>query len=127
MSMGDATRRIIMCERASVTGAQRERGHHGEETDRHPEGFPRHHKLHLIPVFEGRRMVQIDKRAVQQYIVDRLDAGATNASINRELAIVEHAFTLAEIPRPSFRMLHEDNVRYGFFEAAQLAAVLSSA
>jgi integrase len=81
--------------------------------------------LHLTPFFEGRRLSVIDKREVQQYIADRLDAGATNASINRELTILKRAFTLAEIPRPAFRMLRDYNTRQGFFEADQLAAVLA--
>jgi integrase len=66
-----------------------------------------------------------EPREVRQYIADPVDAGATNASINRELAILKRAFTLAEIPRPAFRMLREDNTRQGFFEADQVAAVLA--
>jgi hypothetical protein len=44
--------------------------------------------LHLTPFFEHRRLSTIDKRDVRQYITARLDAGATNASVNRELAIL---------------------------------------
>ena len=33
--------------------------------------------LHLTPFFEGRRLSVIDKREVQQYIADRLDASPT--------------------------------------------------
>jgi integrase len=69
------------------------------------------------------------RRASQQpkifrtYIEDRQKAGAENATINRELAIVRRAFTLAmrEDPplvrkEPYIPQLEEDNVRQGFLE-----------
>jgi integrase len=81
--------------------------------------------LHLSPVFKGRRLSAITSALVQKYIVGRLDAKAKAATINRELAALKRAFRLAEVQRPAFRMLRENNVRAGFFEPEQLASVLT--
>jgi hypothetical protein len=55
---------------------------------------------------------------------------ATNATINRELATLKRAFTLAERAgkvnsRPYIPMLEENNTRKGFFEPDQFAAVFA--
>jgi integrase len=55
--------------------------------------------LYVAPFFERRRLTAINKREVQQYIADRLDAGAKNVSISREYATLKRSFKLAEIPR----------------------------
>src|SRR5262249_43752655 len=56
--------------------------------------------------------------------------GAANATINRELAALKRMFSLAvrgeKIHRaPHIGMLHENNVRTGFFEDHQYEAVLA--
>ena len=81
----------------------------------------RRNKLHLIPFFGGQKLATLTKAEVNEYIAARLVEDASNATINRELAIIKCAFALAEIQRPAFAMLNEDNVRQGFFEAEQLA------
>jgi hypothetical protein len=58
------------------------------------------------------------------------EAGAAAATINRELAALKRAFSLAEdagrvAQRPRFSLLHEDNARAGFFEPEQFAALLN--
>jgi hypothetical protein len=78
-------------------------------------------KLHLEPYFGGRRMAAITTADVRAYTAHRQDAGATNATINRELAILKRAYRLAAqagmvLNRPHIPMLDEDNVRGGFFE-----------
>lgn len=57
-------------------------------------------------------------------------AGASNAEINRELATLKRTFVLAVqagklLHRPHIPMLREDNVRTGFFEPEQYAAVMA--
>ncbi len=79
-------------------------------------------------------MVAIDTSTIRAYIVHRqapvtLDdgtviPGASNAEINRELAIVKRAYRLAQqagklLHRPHIPMLEERNVRQGFFEPEQ--------
>ena len=84
--------------------------------------------LGLTPWFQGRRMVQITPDEVQRYVEHRQTAGAANATINRELAALKRMFSLA-IKRgrllhgPYIPLLHEDNVRQGFFERQQFEDV----
>ena len=58
-------------------------------------------------------------------------AGASNAEINRELALLKRMFTLAIqggtlLYRPHIPMLREDNVRVGFFEREQFESTLAN-
>ena len=73
---------------------------------------------HLRPVFGSRRAVQATAADVTVYVTARQAATAANATINRELAALKKAYSLAlaaeRIHRaPRFRMLQEDNVRQG--------------
>jgi integrase len=84
---------------------------------------------HLLPALGDRRAVALTTAEVTAYVVARQKAGAANATVNRELAALKRAFTLALraeklTRRPHIPMLREDNVRQGFFEPAQLQAVL---
>jgi integrase len=68
------------------------------------------------------------KDDVRAYTAARLEAGASHAEINRELAALKRMFTLAVqsgkiLHRPHIPMLKERNVRTGFFEPDQYAAV----
>ncbi len=87
-------------------------------------------RLHLKPFFGNKRMKNIDMRDVRQYVMQRRDEGAADATINREIAILKRAFSIAvdegRLARmPKITMLPEDNVREGFFEADQFAALVS--
>lgn len=84
--------------------------------------------LHLLPYFRGRRAAQITTADVRRYIVTRQAAEASNAQINRELSALGRAYTLGTeankvMVRPHIPKLKERNVRTGFFEPAQFAAV----
>jgi len=75
-------------------------------------------------------MTRITTTDVNAYVQRRQERGAAAATINRELAVLKRAFTLAiragkllPAHRPSIAMLQEHNVRTGFFEAEQFAAV----
>jgi len=85
-------------------------------------------KLHLKPFFDGKRFSKITTADFNAYVVDRKKAGASNAEINRELAVLKRMFSLAihagkVFYRPHIAMLKEDNTRKGFFERAQFEAV----
>ena len=85
-------------------------------------------RLHLEPVFGGRRMAAITTTDVRAYTTERQGRGAAAASINRELAILKRAFRLAAqagklLHLPHIPMLREDNVRTGFFERDEFEAV----
>jgi integrase len=85
-------------------------------------------KLHLEPAFGGKRMAALTTADIRAFVAQRQAAGASNAEINRELSIVKRAFTLAVqagslLARPHIPMLHEDNVRQGFFEREEFEDV----
>jgi integrase len=112
-------------------------------------------RKHLTPHFGGWRLNNITTADVRIYVAKRqaekesvraaytLRAsgkevaesrrplnGASNAEINRELALLKRMFNLAiqggkALHRPHIPMLKEDNVRTGFFEPEQLASVLA--
>lgn len=83
---------------------------------------------HLSPHFGAHRMTELRTADVREYIEARQAAGAEPATINRELAILKRAFTLAIrggllLVRPHIPMLKEANARKGFFERADFEAV----
>ena len=85
-------------------------------------------ELHLRPVFRGKRLIAITTADVRAFVATRLHAGAANGEVNRELSVLKRMFSLAIQAgklhaKPYIPMLREDNVRRGFFEPAQFAAV----
>jgi hypothetical protein len=92
------------------------------------EELKRRIKLHLEPVFRGRRMASITTADVRAFTKDRIDAKASAGEINRELAILKRMFTLAIkgnrlMVRPHIPMLQEHHVRTGFFERDEFLTV----
>ena len=78
---------------------------------------------HLNDFFGGMRVNDINTPTVSRYIVSRRDQGAENATINRELAALKRAFSLAvqctppkALHAPHIAMLKENNTRSQFFE-----------
>ena len=83
----------------------------------------------LREAFAGYRALAVTHDALLAYAQARQQEGAANATINRELAIVSRALTLAAesaslTHAPKVRSLREDNARPGFFERADFQAVL---
>jgi integrase len=94
--------------------------------------------LHLLPHFGGRRLASITTADIRAYILTRQAAvpqedgtekpGASNAEINRELAVFKRACRLAQqagtlLSVPHVPMLEERNVRQGFFEREAFESV----
>ena len=68
----------------------------------------RRFRKHLLPFFGGHRAAAITTSHVRRFITVRQEASASNAEINRELAALKRAFSLAvndgklmRTPRPS--------------------------
>ena len=85
---------------------------------------------HLKKHFEGCKVPQITTPKIQAYIKHRLDEGAANGSINRELAALKRLLNLgakqtpAKVDRvPYIPMLKENNIRKGFFEHGDFIAL----
>jgi Phage integrase, N-terminal SAM-like domain len=53
--------------------------------------------LHLMPFFAALRAVHITTDRVRAYVVKRQREGASNGSINRELAALKRVFNLASL------------------------------
>ena len=83
---------------------------------------------HLAEAFTGRRVVNITTTDIRAYIERRQQAGASNATINRELAALKRMFNLAiqaeKIYRkPHIPSLEENNIRTGFFSEVDFLAL----
>jgi hypothetical protein len=90
-------------------------------------------KSHLKPVrafFREVRALAVTPDRLRDYVRARQDAGSAPATLNRQLELIRRAFTLAAeagtvtyVPR--MPRLPERNARQGFFERADLEAVLT--
>ena len=86
---------------------------------------------HIEPVLGSLLASRFGSAQVRQYVAQRRSAGASDATINRELAIVRRGFRLgAQEDRPlvqrqpAISMLAKDNVRQGFLEQDQYERLL---
>ena len=55
----------------------------------------RHLRMHLVPYFGQQRVDQLKDFALKQYRRKRVDAGATNATVNREFSTLHHLLSRA--------------------------------
>jgi integrase len=85
---------------------------------------------HLRPFFGAHRLAAITTPLVRVFITQRQAAGASNATINRELITLKRMCTLAVqdgtlTTKPYIPLLQEQNIRRGFFEPDQCRAILN--
>ena len=90
-------------------------------------------RLHLLPYsdFGRRRMKTITAETIKQYQAHRQDEGAAAATINREVALVKRAFSLAYADRkihwkPQIHMLPEPKPVQNFFEPDQVESLIAN-
>jgi integrase len=109
-----------------LQGVQTEYLINGRKSVRHVK---RRVKKHLLPFFGGMRAAAVTTLDVREFVLQRQERGASNATINRELSILKRAYSLGiqaglVANKPFIQMLPERNVRTGFFEQSQFAAML---
>ncbi len=85
-----------------------------------------------MKIFERVSVPQITTPRINKFIEYRLDEGASNATVNRELAALKRMLNLGaqQTPPivdkvPHISMLEENNVRKGFFEHDEFLALKS--
>jgi integrase len=90
-------------------------------------------RLHIQPFFGSLHASQITSSLLNRYVDNRQEAGAKNATINRELAALKRMLNLgrkATPPKvvfvPAFPRLTENNIRKGFLEDSQYEKLLES-
>jgi integrase len=86
---------------------------------------------HLEKVFKGMRAMEINTPRIKKYIDIRLEEGAANATINRELAALMRMLNLGAehsppkvLKVPKLKKLKEASPREGFFEHQEFLKVL---
>jgi integrase len=77
-------------------------------------------ELHLKPFFGHTKARNVDKALIEKYIEARKEEGASDASVNRELAVLSKAVSETPgLPRLKFKRLDErGNARQGFLADA---------
>jgi integrase len=80
--------------------------------------------------FEGYRIPELTTPRINEFIEARMQAGAANATINRELAALKRLLNLGRMQSPPMvervphiPMLRENNARKGFFEHGEFLAL----
>ncbi len=88
---------------------------------------------HLKGFFENMRATNITTSKINDFIAARLEEGASNATINRDLSALKRMFHLGmQYTPPKVQMvpyitkLSENNVRKGFLEHAEYMALLKT-
>jgi len=85
---------------------------------------------HLKEYFEDFKVTGITTPRIQAYVERRLESGAANATVNRELSALKRMLNLGEQSTPAkvnrvvhIPMLKENNTRKGFFEHGDFLAL----
>jgi integrase len=87
---------------------------------------------HVSPFLGELKASTINAVTISQYVERRLSDNAKPATINRELAAIKRAYSLAKksdivLNTPSIEMLPEDNVRQGYFNEDHFRSCLKFA
>ena len=85
---------------------------------------------HLKKHFEGMRVTNITSSTINRYVDTRLEEGAANGTVNRELAALKRMLNIGarqtppKVDRvPYIELLKENNIRTGFFSHDEFLAL----
>jgi integrase len=84
----------------------------------------------VLSFFAGDRALDVTTQRLKLYLIHRQEEGAANSTIRKELAVIRRAFNLAVkeetilTSAPAVPSVTVNNTRRGFFEAADLEAVV---
>jgi integrase len=78
---------------------------------------------HIRPFFGDIKAERLDKATIKFFMKQKLDEGYANATINRCIALLHRAFTLADCKFPRIEKLQENNVRKGFVDESRFFAL----
>jgi integrase len=115
-------------ERIGYEEAAQDLRQHYQTTGSRNLGEAGHRLKHLDAFFVGRRIAAIGPADITTYATTRQSEGASNGTINRELAVLHKMMRLAYennklLRLPVIRKLKESAPRQGFFEREQFEAV----
>jgi integrase len=89
-------------------------------------------ELHLKPFFGELRAMDVSSTLIDQYVDERQQENAANATINREMAALKRMFRLGHdatppllLHLPRFPRLEENNIRTGFLEGGQAERIVA--
>ncbi|HEY4930058.1 MAG TPA: site-specific integrase [Terriglobales bacterium] len=89
-------------------------------------------ELHLKPFFGELRAMDVSSTLIDQYVDERQQEDAANATINREMAALKRMFRLGHnatpplvLHLPRFPKLEENNIRTGFLEGGQAERIVA--
>ncbi|MBI3330342.1 MAG: tyrosine-type recombinase/integrase, partial [Nitrospinae bacterium] len=115
-------------ERISYAEVSQDLRQHYQTTGSRELGEAEHRLKHLDAFFALRRIAAIGPADITAYVAKRQSEGASNSTINRELAVLHGMLRLAYendklLRLPVIRKLKEGPPRQGFFEREQFEAV----
>jgi integrase len=129
LSLPKGRKTILGFEEASQKYIARLRESDGKDIDKKEQRF----RLHLIPYFKTRPLMELSSFELERYKKYRRTKGAMPATINRELAVISHLLNravewewISHLPG-KLKLLKEDNARTIYLTPEQCNRLLETA
>ncbi len=83
-------------------------------------------RRHVVPHLGHLSLADVTRDTLREYVTKRRSEGAVNGTIQREIAAVRRAFSLADAPWPKWEKLREAPPRQGFYTPEEFARLLDA-